>query len=124
MCTVVHIGEFMSNICGNNCPNYNLINRKKADMENSGKFDDLSNVYKILSDPTRLKIVCKLLNTEISVNDLSNILNINRTTVSHQLRILRDNSLVKYRQVGKEKYYSLVNAHIEQIILQGIDHIS
>ncbi|HPE14913.1 MAG TPA: metalloregulator ArsR/SmtB family transcription factor [Bacilli bacterium] len=114
----------MSNICGNNCPNYNLINRKKADMENSGKFDDLSNVYKILSDPTRLKIVCKLLNTEISVNDLSNILNINRTTVSHQLRILRDNSLVKYRQVGKEKYYSLVNAHIEQIILQGIDHIS
>ena len=109
-------------ICGKNCPNYQKINKKKQEIE-LNRIEELSNIFKILSDNTRLKIVCTLLNTEIRVSDISNTLNINRTTVSHQLKILRDNNLVKYTQKGLEKYYSLRDPHIEQIILQGIDHI-
>lgn len=109
-------------ICGKNCPNYQKINNKKQEIE-LNRIEELSNIFKILSDNTRLKIVCTLLNTEIRVSDISNTLNINRTTVSHQLKILRDNNLVKYTQKGLEKYYSLRDPHIEQIILQGIDHI-
>lgn len=109
-------------ICGKNCPNYQKINNKKQEIE-LNRIEELSNIFKILSDNTRLKIVCALLNTEIRVSDISNTLNINRTTVSHQLKILRDNNLVKYTQKGLEKYYSLRDPHIEQIILQGIDHI-
>ena len=109
-------------ICGKNCPNYQKINNKKQKIE-LNRIEELSNIFKILSDNTRLKIVCALLNTEIRVSDISNTLNINRTTVSHQLKILRDNNLVKYTQKGLEKYYSLRDPHIEQIILQGIDHI-
>ncbi len=109
-------------ICGKNCPNYQKINNKKQEIE-LNRIEELSNIFKILSDNTRLKIVCALLNTEIRVSDISNTLNINRTTVSHQLKILRDNNLVKYTQKGLGKYYSLRDPHIEQIILQGIDHI-
>ena len=109
-------------ICGKNCPNYQKINNKKQEIE-LNRIEELSNIFKILSDNTRLKIVCALLNTEIRVSDISNKLNINRTTVSHQLKILRDNNLVKCTRKGLEKYYSLRNPHIEQIILQGIDHI-
>lgn len=109
-------------ICGKNCPNYQKINDKKQNIE-LNRIDDLANIFKILSDTTRLKIVCSLLNKEIKVSDIAINLNINRTTVSHQLKILRDNDLVKYKQIGLEKYYSLRDPHIEQIILQGIDHI-
>ena len=110
-------------ICGKNCPNYQKINNKRQEIE-LNRIEELSNVFKLLSDTTRLKIVCLLLNKEIRVSDISNNLNINRTTVSHQLKVLRDNNLVKYKQIGLEKYYSLRNPHIEQIILQGIDHIN
>ena len=110
-------------ICGKNCPNYQKINNKRQEIE-LNRIEELSNVFKLLSDTTRLKIVCLLLNKEIRVSDISNNLNINRTTVSHQLKVLRDNNLVKYKQIGLAKYYSLRNPHIEQIILQGIDHIN
>lgn len=109
-------------ICGKNCPNYQKINNKKQNIE-LNRISELANIFKILSDTTRLKIVCSLLNKEIKVSDIAINLNINRTTVSHQLKILRDNDLVKYKQIGLEKYYSLSDPHIEQIILQGIDHI-
>ena len=110
-------------ICGKNCPNYHKINNIRQEVE-LNRIEELSNIFKILSDTTRLKIVCLLLNKEIRVSDISNNLNINRTTVSHQLKVLRDNNLVKYKQIGLAKYYSLRNPHIEQIILQGIDHIN
>lgn len=109
-------------ICGKNCPNYQKINNKKQNIE-LNRISELANIFKILSDTTRLKIVCSLLNKEIKVSDIAINLNINRTTVSHQLKILRDNDLVKYKQIGLEKYYCLRDPHIEQIILQGIDHI-
>ena len=109
-------------ICGKNCPNYHKINNIRQEVE-LNRIEELSNIFKILSDTTRLKIVCSLLNKEIRVSDISNNLNINRTTVSHHLKTLRDNKLVKFKQIGLEKYYSLKDPHIEQIILQGIDHI-
>lgn len=110
-------------ICGENCPNYAQIDKKAIKNSDYEKIDALSNIFKIFSDTTRLRIICAILNTELRVNDICENLEINRTTVSHQLKILRDTKLVKYKKVGTEIYYSLKDAHIEQIILQALDHL-
>jgi len=80
-------------ICGSNCPNYRRISDKKEEVQ-LNRIDELSEIFKILSDPTRLKIICSLLNNEIKVLDIASKLNINRTTVSHQLKILSHHSLI------------------------------
>lgn len=111
-------------ICGENCPNYQKIDREVLKKSTSEQVQELSNIFKIFSDTTRLRIICAILNTELRVSDISEMLDINRTTISHQLKILRDTKLVKYRKQGTEVYYSLQDTHVEQIILQAIDHIA
>ena len=84
----------------------------------------LAEMFKLFADNTRLKIICELLKEELCVQDLCERLNINQSTVSHQLQLLRNSKLVKYRREGKYIYYSLQDDHIETIISQAIDHIS
>ena len=84
----------------------------------------LAEMFKLFSDNTRLKIICELLKEELCVQDLCERLNLNQSTVSHQLQLLRNSKLVKYRRDGKFIYYSLQDDHIETIISQAIDHIS
>lgn len=110
-------------ICGENCPNYNKLDKSKIRNATDVEIENLSNIFKILSDSTRLRIICTILNNELRVSDICEILSMNRTTISHQLKILRDTKLVKYRKEGTQIYYSLKDTHIEQIILQAIDHI-
>lgn len=84
---------------------------------------ELSNIYKNLSDETRLRIICSILNKELCVYDLCEILNLNQSTVSHQLQVLRSSKLVKYRREGKQIFYSLQDEHIEKIISISLEHI-
>ena len=110
-------------ICGKNCPNYYKIDKSKL-KENDVEFiKELSNIFKIFSDTTRLRIICTILNDELRVSDICKLLEINQTTISHQMKILRDTKVVKYRREGKEIYYSLKDEHVEQIILQALDHL-
>lgn len=83
----------------------------------------LANYFQAYSDPTRIKILSALSMSELCVNDISNLLKINQTTVSHQLKLLRTLNMVKYKRDGKIVYYSLANKSVNDIMLNGVNHI-
>ena len=83
----------------------------------------LAEMFKVFADETRLRIICSLLNEELCVCDLCELLNLNQSTVSHQLQTLRTSKLVKYRKEGKRVYYTLEDEHIDAILRMAIAHI-
>lgn len=83
----------------------------------------LSEFFKVFGDDTRLKIIHLLLNQEISVNAIAEMLQMEQSTISHQLRILKQARLVKYRKQGRSVFYELDDAHVKQIFRQGLNHI-
>lgn len=84
---------------------------------------DLAEAFKVLSDPTRVKIIFALSKAELCVCDLSALLSMQDSAVSHHLRLLRALKLVKYRKEGRIVYYSLDDAHIEELFKQGLEHV-
>ena len=110
-------------VCGEKCPHCQKINKVKLEEPNNEEIENLSNMFKLFADNTRLRIICSILNTELCVCDLCELLELNQSTVSHQLQILRNAKLVKYRREGKQIYYSLQDEHIEQIISTSLAHI-
>ncbi|MCZ8513966.1 metalloregulator ArsR/SmtB family transcription factor [Paenibacillus filicis] len=79
--------------------------------------------FKAFSDPTRIRIIDALLQKELCVHDLTVLMNMGQSAISHQLRSLRNMRIVKRRKVGKTVFYSLDDTHIEQIFLQTLHHI-
>ena len=84
---------------------------------------ELSDMFKLFSDNTRLRIIYEILNNEVCVQDLCEKLDLTQSNVSHQLQLLRTSKLVKYRKEGKQVYYSLQDEHIEKIIQMALEHI-
>lgn len=84
---------------------------------------DLAEFFKVFSDTTRIKILFALTKKEMSVTEIWQTLELTQSAVSHQLRILKQMQLVKYRKKGKTVYYSLADDHIYTILNQGYDHI-
>ena len=93
-------------------------------MPEEDKLYDLADLYKIFGDSTRLKIMCLLLRSEMCVCDIADVLNMNQSAISHQLRVLKQNKLVKNRREGKSVIYSLADQHVMSILSQGMEHIS
>ena len=85
---------------------------------------DLADFYKIFGDTTRVKILYALDKSELCVCDISALLGMSLSAVSHQLKILRDSNLVKTKRDGKIIYYSLSDDHVKSILECGIEHIS
>ena len=83
----------------------------------------LSEVYKVFGDSTRIKVLYLLVNRELCVNDIANELAMTPSSISHQLRVLKQHRLVKFRRDGKTVYYSLADEHVETILNQGLEHI-
>lgn len=83
----------------------------------------LADVFKALADPTRVKIIYALLQRELCVHDISVVLDMGQSAVSHQLRYLRNLRIVKRRKAGKTVFYSLDDSHIEQIFTQTLQHV-
>lgn len=85
----------------------------------------LAELFKILGDPTRLKIVeILLLENEMCVNHIAETMGMGQSAISHQLRVLRQARLVTYRKEGKTAYYSLNDDHVEGLVRMGMDHVS
>ncbi len=84
---------------------------------------DLAELYKIFGDSTRIRILFVLFEAEVCVCDLAEALNMTQSAISHQLRILKQNKLVKNRREGKSMFYSLADVHVRTIINQGLEHI-
>ena len=87
------------------------------------KIIDLSELFKIFGDSTRVKIINVLLTQELCVNDIADKIKVSQSAVSHQLRILKQAKLVKFRKDGQTIYYSLADDHVEKIFLMGVEHI-
>lgn len=85
---------------------------------------ELSNLFKVLADETRLKVVYILLGQELCVGDIAEALDSTASNISHHLRLLRGARLVKRRRQGKMIYYTLDDKHVEAIIKQGFSHIA
>ena len=90
---------------------------------NNEVISKLSEFYKIFGDSTRLKILNTLSTKEMCVSDISNTLNMSQSSISHQLKILRQTNLVKTHKVGQLVYYFLSDDHIELILKYGLEHI-
>ena len=84
----------------------------------------LAELFKILGDPTRLKIVELLLENEMCVNHIAVTMGMGQSAISHQLRVLRQARLVTYRKEGKTAYYSLNDDHVEGLVRMGMEHVS
>lgn len=84
----------------------------------------LADVFKVLGDPTRLRILRVLMNQEVCVRDIADELGMGQSAVSHQLRILRDARLVQFRRNGKTVYYSLADAHVFTLLDVGLEHVA
>lgn len=87
------------------------------------KLYDLSELYKVFGDSTRIRILFVLFEAEVCVCDLAAALNMTQSAVSHQLKILKRSRLVKSRREGKSIFYSLADGHVRTIIDQGMEHI-
>ena len=84
---------------------------------------DLAELFKVFGDSTRIRILYVLFESEVCVCDLAEALNMTQSAISHQLKILKQNKLVKNRREGKSIFYSLADDHVETIIAQGREHI-
>lgn len=94
-----------------------------SSMPDENVFESLSNLFKMLGDPTRAKIVWLLDKHEMCVCDIANVLNMTKSRVSHQLAILRDAGLISNRKSGKEVYYKLDDAHVGKLYKMAFKHV-
>ena len=92
-------------------------------MPDEDQLYDLAEVFKVFGDSTRIKILYVLFEAELCVCDIAQLLNMTQSAISHQLRILKQNRLVKNRRDGKSVFYSLADDHVRTIISMGREHI-
>ena len=99
---------------------YDVLDQEKVDIANNNKLleeeiDGLADFYKVMGDPTRIRLLSALAVGELCVSDLCNVVGMNRSAVSHQLRILKAAKLVSNNKAGKTVYYSLADEHVSVI---------
>ena len=100
-----------------------LIKIVEENMPPEEELYDLAELFKVFGDSTRIRILFVLFEAEVCVCDLAETLHMTQSAISHQLRILKQNKLVKSRRDGKQVFYSLSDDHVKTIINQGLEHI-
>ena len=100
-----------------------MVNKVKSAIPEDGLIYDLDEFFKVFADSTRMKIIYALMEGELCVCDIASIVGTTQSAISHQLRILKQSKLVKYRKDGKVVYYSLDDEHIAEIAKKGREHI-
>lgn len=112
-----------SDMCEQFCKHPEIILRARDEMLPEDTVLRLAETFKILGEPTRVKILDVLAKREMCVCDLAETLQMGQSAISHQLRVLRGAHLVKYRKEGKEAWYSLDDEHIVALFSQGLEHV-
>ena len=100
-----------------------VLEKINMEMPDEDELYDLAELFKVFGDSTRIRILYVLFESEACVCDIATALNMNPSAISHQLRILKQNRLVKYRKEGKTVLYSLADEHVFTILSQGIEHV-
>jgi ArsR family transcriptional regulator len=115
--------EENDNVCQTVCVNEENVKKVSKAMLPSEKLLDLAELFKILGDHTRVRILHALFHSELCVCDLASILKMNQSAISHQLRVLRSAKIVKFRKEGKNVYYNLDDDHVKVLMNEGLDHV-
>jgi ArsR family transcriptional regulator len=110
--------------CRTACFHPELVEQVKLSMPEEWELMELALLFKVLGDHTRVRILNALYRSELCVCDLTSILGMNQSAVSHQLRVLRDSRIVKSRKQGKNVLYSLDDTHISELLQKGAEHVS
>lgn len=101
-----------------------LIEAAEEQMPDEEILYDLAELFKVFGDSTRIKILFVLFQSEMCVCDIAELLHMTQSAISHQLRVLKQSQLVKYRREGKTVFYALADNHVKTILGQGLDHIA
>ena len=110
-------------VCESSEVHENLLKIVNEKMPEETELYDLAELFKVFGDSTRMRILFVLFEAEVCVCDLAEALNMTQSAISHQLRILKQNKLVKSRREGKSVFYSLADDHVRTIVDQGREHI-
>ena len=108
--------------CGCISINEERVEKAKNNLNKTTTLEKTAKFFKILGDGTRFKIITILLDGEMCVCDIASTLKMSHSSISHQLKVLRENRVLKNRKDGKVVYYSLNDNHVKNIILQGLEH--
>ena len=100
-----------------------VVNQVLEVMPTDEELQSLADFFRIFGDSTRIRILYALSQSELCVCDIASLLGMGQSAISHQLRILKQMRLVKFRREGKSVLYSLADGHIETILAQGMEHI-
>lgn len=100
-----------------------VVERVSSQMPDDEILYDVADLFKVFGDCTRIKILYALFESEMCVCDIADLLGMSQSAISHQLRVLKQTCLVKYRRDGKTVFYSLADAHIKTIFDQGLEHV-
>ena len=103
--------------------NQEIVDNVRKQMLDEDILFDVSDFFKILGDSTRAKIMWALDKSEMCVCDLAELLNMTKSAISHQLRVLRDAKLVKFRKEGKMVFYNLADEHVKIIFEMALEHV-
>ncbi|WP_303740670.1 ArsR/SmtB family transcription factor [Lutispora saccharofermentans] len=109
--------------CESNIIHEDIVKKVRDNMPDEDLLYDISDLFRVFGDSTRVKILHVLFEAEMCVCDIAALLNMNQSAISHQLRILKDARLVKNRRDGKVIYYSLDDEHVKHIFDQAMAHI-
>ena len=110
-------------ICDQKILHESKIHTVSEEMPDEELLYDLAELYKVFGDSTRIKILYSLFEAELCVCDIAELLKMSVSAISHQLRILKQTQLVRFRREGKTVFYSLADDHVRTILGQGMDHI-
>ncbi len=117
-------GNKDNDVCSCNIIHRDIIDRVNKNMPEEKKLYKLADFFKVFGDSTRIKILYALSEEEMCVCDIAALLGMNQSAISHQLRVLKQTGLVKYRKDGKVVYYSLDDDHVKTVFDQGFAHIN
>ena len=113
----------MEDICEINTIHQDIVNNVKNVMPQDDLIYDLAEFYKVFADSTRMKIIYALMENELCVCDIAAIVGTTQSAISHQLRVLKQAKLVKFRKEGKIVYYSLDDEHVSEMYEMAKRHI-
>ncbi len=117
---IFNVGE---DVCSINLVHEKSVENAKKALLTEDVYTDLSDTFRIFGNPTRLKIMSLLAVEDLCVCDISEALSMSQSAVSHQLRTLRGQNLVKFKKEGKQARYSLSDRHVVEILKIGIEHV-
>lgn len=100
-----------------------IVAKVREKMPEDEPLYDLAELFKVFGDSTRIRIIWALFESDMSVGDIATLLNMTQSAISHQLRVLKNARLVKYKKSGKTVIYSLNDDHIKKIFELGMEHI-